>query len=172
MIKWKDTTFIIFSYCCHSFIQSLLSFSHSVVLNSLRSHGLQDARLPCPSLSFAVCSNSCPLSHWCHPTISFSVTHFSSCPQSFLASRSSPMSWLFISGSQSIGASASASVLPMDIQGCFSLGLTGLLLAVQGTLRSLLQHHSSKASIIRCSAFFTVQLSHPYMTTGKNHILD
>ena len=88
-------------YYFHNF-QLLLSFNHSVVLNCLRSHGLQDARLPCPSLSFAVCSNSCPLSLWCHPTISFSVTHFSSCPQSFLASKSFPMSWLFISGGQSI----------------------------------------------------------------------
>ena len=82
-------------YHFHNF-QLLLLFNHSVVLNSLRSHGLQDVRLPCPSLSFAVCSNSCPLSQWCHPTISFSVTHFSSCPQSFLASRSSPITWLFI----------------------------------------------------------------------------
>ena len=78
------------------------------------------------------------------------------------------MSPLFASGGQSIGVSASASVLPMNIQDGFPLEWTGLdLLAVQGTLKSLLQHHGSKASILRCSAFFTVQLSHPYMTTGK-----
>ena len=113
-------------YYFHNF-QLLLSFNHSVVLNCLRSHGLQDARLPCPSLSFAVCSNSCPLSLWCHPTISFSVTHFSSCPQCFPASGSFPMSLLFASGCQNIGASSSASVLPMNIQDWFPLGLTGLI---------------------------------------------
>ena len=77
------------------------------------------------------------------------------------------MSRLFTSGGQRIGASASASVLPMNIHGWFPLGLTGCLLAVQRTLKSLLQHHSSKASILQHSAFFMVQLSHPYMTTGK-----
>ena len=92
----------------------------------------------------------------CHPLL---------CLQSFPASKSLPMSWLFSSGGQSIGASAS--VLSMNIQGRFPLGLTGLILAVQGTLKSLLQHHSSKASVLRCSVFFIVQLSHPYMTTGK-----
>ena len=91
---------------------------------------------------------------------------FSSCPQSFSASGSFPMSWLFASDDQSIGASAS--VLPMNIQDWFPLALTSLIsLAVQGTLESLLQHHSSKASILRCSAFSIVQLSHPYMTTGN-----
>ena len=85
------------------------------------------ARLPCPSLSPWVCSNSCPRSQWCHPTISFSVTHFSSCFQSFPASGSFPTSQFFASGGQSIGASASASVLPMNIQGWFPLGLTGLI---------------------------------------------
>ena len=93
-----------------------LLFSHSVVSDPLRPHGLQHARLPCPSLSPRACSNSCSLSRWCHPTISSSVTLFSSCLQSFLASGSFPMSWLFASGGQSIGASASASVLPMNIQ--------------------------------------------------------
>ena len=82
-------------------------------------HGLQHARLPCLSRSPGLCSDSRPLSWWCHPTISSSVTGFSCCPQSFLASGSFPMSWLFVSGSQSIGASASASVLPMNIQGWF-----------------------------------------------------
>ena len=110
------------------------------------------------------CSNSCPLSWWCHQTISSSVITFS-CLQSFPASRSFTMSQFFTSGGQSIGASGSASVLPMNIQDWFSLGLTGLI--SKGLLRSLLQHYSSKASILQCSAFFTVQLSHPYMTTGK-----
>ena len=135
--------------------------------NSLRPRGLQHARLPCPSRSPRSCSNSCLLSWWCHPTISSSVVPFSSCPQSFPASGSFQMSQLFTSG-QSIGASATASVLPMNTQGWFPLGWTGFdLLAVQGTLQTLLQHHSSKASILWWSAFFMVQVSHPYMTIGK-----
>ena len=82
---------------------------------------------PCPSPSPGACSNSCPLHQWCHPTISSSVVPFSSCLQSFPASGSFPMGWLFMSSDQSIGASASASVLPMSIQGWFPLGLTGLI---------------------------------------------
>ena len=104
-------------------------------------HGLQHTSLPCPSLSPGVCSNSCPLSWWCHPTISSSITPFS-CPQSFLASGSFPMSGLFTSGGHSIGASASASVLPVNNQSWFSFDWFDLL-AFQGTLKSLLQHHSS-----------------------------
>ena len=103
--------------------QMVVVFSNSVVSNSLRSHGLQHPRLPCPSPSPRVCSKSCPLSQWCHPTIASSVAPFSSCLQSFPASVSFSMSWLFKSGGQSIGASASASVLPMNIEGCFPLGL-------------------------------------------------
>ena len=95
--------------------------------NSLQPHEQQHTRLPCPSLSPRVCSNSCPLSWWCHPTISSSVITFSSCPQSFPTSGSFPMSWLFASGGHSIGASASASVLPLNIQSWFPLGLTGLI---------------------------------------------
>ena len=101
-------------------------FSHSFMSNSLLPHGLQQDRLPCPSPSPRVCSNSCPLSQWCHPTISSSVVPISSHLQSFPASGSFPMSWLFPSGGQSIGASASASVLPKNIQGWFPLGQTGL----------------------------------------------
>ena len=101
-------------------------FNHSVVSDSLRPHGLQHTRLPCPSLSSWVCSNSCPLSWWCHPTISSSVIPFS-CLQSFPVSGSFLMSQLFQSGFQSIGASASASVLPIKIQGWFPLGLTSLI---------------------------------------------
>ena len=90
-------------------------------------YGLQHARLLSPPLSPRVCSNSCPLSWWCHPTISSSVVPFSSFPQSCPASGSFPVSWLFTSGGQSIGASVSASVFPMNIQGWFPIGLTGLI---------------------------------------------
>ena len=90
-------------------------------------YGLQHVRLPCPSLSPGVCSNSCPLSWWWYLTILFSITAFSSCPQSFPASGSFPMNWLFASGGQSIEASASASVHLMSNQGWFPLGLTGWL---------------------------------------------
>ena len=104
----------------------LLLFSHqSCLTNSLWPHGLQHARLPCPSPSHWACSNSCPLSWWCHPTISFSVIPFSSCLQSFPTSGSFPVSCLFTSGGQSIGASVS--VFPMNIQGWFPLGLAGLI---------------------------------------------
>ena len=102
--------------------------------NSLQSHRLQYARLSCPSLSPGVCSNSCPLSQWCHPTISSSVTPFS-CLQSFSASGSFLMSLFFTSGGQIIGVSASASVLPMNIQDWFLLILTCLILQFKGLSR-------------------------------------
>ena len=108
-----------------SFVVEL--FSRSVMCNSLWPHGLQHPRSPCPTPSLRACPNSCPLSRWCHPTISFSVVQVSSCLKSFLASGSFLMSQLFTSGSQSFGASASASVLPMNIQNWFPLGLTGLI---------------------------------------------
>ena len=130
---------------------------------TLRPHGLQHTRLPCPSPTPGACSNSCPSSQWCHPTISSSVVPSSSRPQSFPASGSFPMSWLFASGGQSTGTSALASVLPISI--CFRIDWFDLL-AVQGTLKSLLQYQSSKASILQHSTFI-VQLSHPYMTIGK-----
>ena len=145
-----------------------VQFSCSVVSDSLGPHGLQHARPPCPSPTPGVYSNSCPLSQWCHPTISSSIIPFSSCLQSFPASGSLPMSWFFASGSQSIGVSASASVLPMNIQDWFPLGLTNWIFLLSKELsRVFLQHHSSKSSILWLSAFFVVQLSHPYMTTGK-----
>ena len=104
----------------------------------------------------------------CYPTISSSVTLFSSCLKSFPVSGSFPMSQFFASGGQSTRVSSSASVLPMNIQGWFPLGLTDLIsFVVQGSLKSLLQHHNSKASILQRLAFFMVQLSHPYMTNGK-----
>ena len=101
-----------------------VQFSHSVVSDSLQPHGLQHSRLPCPSPTPRAYSNSCPLSQWCHPTISSSVVPFSSCPQSFPASGSFQMSQFFTSGGQRIGVSTSASVLPINIQGWFTLGLT------------------------------------------------
>ena len=104
-----------------------VQFSHSVMSNSLRSHGLQHARLPSPSSTPGAYSNSFPLSWWCQPTILSSVIPFSSCLQSFPASGSFPISQFFASGGQSIGVSASASVLPMNIQDWFPLGLTGLI---------------------------------------------
>ena len=147
-----------------------VQFSHSVMSNSLWPHRLQHAGLPCPSPTPGVYSSSCPLSQWCHPTISSSVVYFS-CLQCFPASGSFPMSQFFTSGSQSIGASASVSVLRIYIQDLFPLGWTGWISLLQGTLKSLFQHHSSKASILWCSAFYIVQLSHPYMTTGKTKAL-
>ena len=108
------------------FVQfSSIQFSHSVMSDSLRPHGLQHVRPPCPSPTAGVYSNSCPLSRWCQPTISSSVIPFSSSRQSFPASGSFPMSRLFASGSQSIGVSASTSVLPMNVQDWLPLGLTG-----------------------------------------------
>ena len=101
--------------------------SHSVMSNSLRPHESQHARPPCPSPTPGVHSDSHPLSQWCHPAISSSVVPFSSCPQSLPASESFPMSQFFASGGQSIGASASASVLPINIQDWFPLGLAGLI---------------------------------------------
>ena len=105
----------------------LLSFSHSVVSDFLKPHGLQHTRLLCPSPTPRVCLNSCPLIWWLHPTVSSSVVAFSSCLQSFPASGSFLMSQLFASGGQSIGASPSASVFPINIQDWFPLELTGLI---------------------------------------------
>ena len=147
---------------------SSVQFSRSVVSDSLQPHEPQYARPPCPSPAPGVHPNPCPSCQWCHPTVSSSVIPFSSCPQSFPASGSFQMSQLFASGGQRIGVSASASVLPVNTQDWSPLGWTGWLsLAIQGTLKSLLQPHSSKASTLWCSAFLIIQLSHPYMTTGK-----
>ena len=143
-------------------LQVCCSVTQSFMSDSLQPHELQHARLPCPSPSPRVCSNSCPLSQWCHPTISSSVAPFSSCPQSFPASGSFPVSWLFASGGQSIGASVSAWVLP--IQGWFPLRLTGLISLLSKGLSRVFSNNS-KASVLQHSAFS--QLSHPNMTTGK-----
>ena len=145
---------------CYKFIHSFYSissvqFSHSVVSDSLRPHGLQHARLPCPSPTPGACLNSCLSSRWCHPTIPSSVVPFFSCLQSFPASGPFPMSQFFASGSQSFSFNISPS---NEYSGLITFRMDWLdLLAVQGTLKSLLQHHSSKASILRHSAFFIVQ---------------
>ena len=131
-------------WCC-SIAQSCLT---------LWPHGLQPDRLPCSSLPPRVCWNSCPLSQWCQPTISFSVTPFSSCPQSVLSSKSFPMSWLFGSGGQSIRGSTSASVLPMNIQDWCPLGLAGWI--------SLLSKGISRVfynTTVRKHQFFSAQPS-------------
>ena len=140
-------------------VSLFLFFSYQVMSDSLQLHGRQHARLPCPSPSPRVYPSSCPLNRCCHPTISSSVALFSSCPQSFPASGSFPMSRLLTSGGQSIGALASASALPMSILGWFPLRLTGLIYLLSKGVKSLLQHRNSKASILRCSAFFMVQMN-------------
>ena len=133
--------------------------------DSLRSHRLQHARFPHLSASPWVYLHSCPLSQCCHPTISSSVVPFSSCLQSFPASGSFPISQLFTSGGQSIGASAS--VLPVNIQGWFPLGSTGLISLLSKRLSRIFSSTTVWRLNLQCSAFFIVHLSHPYMTTGK-----
>ena len=139
---------------------------------TLRPHGLRHARLPYPSPSHRACSNSCPSSQWCYPTTSSSVVPFSSCLSSFPASASFLKS-VFVSGGQCIGTSVPASVLLMNIQDWFPLGLTGLIsLQSKGrTLKGLLQHHSSKPSILWRSAFFMVQ-SHGHDYWDYSHSCD
>ena len=128
---------------------------------------------PHPSPTVRVYANPCPLSQWCHPTISSSVTPFFCCPQSFPASGSFPMSRIFTSGGQNNGGSASASVLPMKIQDQFPLGLTGLISLLSKVLlrvfsSTLIQKHPKEPKVLRYSIFFMVQLSYLYMTLGKN----
>ena len=135
--KWKISTLKTTRHWCMNSktqINGQVSFVHRFVIvyllsvsDSLQPYGLQHTKLPCPSLSPRVCSSSCPLSHWYHPTISSFVSPFSSCPQFFPASGSFPVSQLFASGGQSIRASASAPVLSMNIQGWFPLGFIGLI---------------------------------------------
>ena len=149
--------------------QTSVQFSHSVMSNSLQPHGLQHTRLPCPSPPPEVYSNSCPLSWWHHSTICHPLLLLSSIfpsirvfsTESILCIRW-PKYWSF-----------SFSICPSnEYSGLISFRMGWLdLLAVQGTLKSLLQHHSSKASILQRSAFFIVQPSHPYMTTGKTKVL-
>ena len=131
-------------------------FSCQVLSHLLQPCELQHTKLPYPSPSSGACSNSCPLSRWCHPAISFFVTTFSSCLQSFPASVSFSMNWFFATDYQSIGVLASASVLLMNIQGQFPLGLTGLIPLLSMAFKSLLKHHSSRASVLWHSVFFMV----------------
>ena len=125
---------------------SSLQFSHSVMSNSLRPHGLQHVRPPCQSPTPGAHSTSCPLSQWCHPTISSSVVPFSSCLQSFRASGSFPISQFFISGGQSIGVSASASVLPMSIQDWFPLWWTSWISLLSKGLCSIISWKKRKST--------------------------
>ena len=130
-----------------------VQFSHSVLSNSLRSHGLQHASPPCPSPTTPeVYSNSCPLSQWCYPTISSSVVLFSSCLQSFPALDSFLVSLLFASGSQNTGAAALASVFPMNIQGWLALGLTGLI-----SLLSMWLSRAFSSNTVQNHQFFGAQ---------------
>ena len=138
-------------------IKSDSQFSHSVMSDSLWPHGLQHARLPCPSPTPRACSNSCPLSRWCHPTISSPVVPFSSWLQSFPASGSFLMSWLFTSGGHSIGASAS--VLPVNIQNWFPLGLTGVI----QYLYTFQNHHHTELLQYYCVPYATCYISVTYL---------
>ena len=142
-----------------------VQFSHSVLSDSLRPQGLQHARPPCPSPTLRIYSNSCPLSLWCHPTISFSVIPFSF----NLSQHQGLFKWVRSSHHVAKGLDFSFNISPSnEYSGLISFRMDWLHpLAVQGTPKILLQHHSSKASILQCSTFFIVQLSHPYMTTGK-----
>ena len=135
-------------------LQGLVQFSHSVMSDSSWPHELQHVRLPCPSSTPRACSNSCPSSRWCHPTISSSVIPFSSCLQSFPTSGSLPMSQFFTSDGQSIGVSASASVLPMNIQDWFLLGWTDWISLLSKGLSRVL----SKTEVQK-HQFFSAQLS-------------
>ena len=141
--NWSHTVFTVLwpalpLICTDLFFMALAQFSHSVMSNSLWLHGLQHTRPPCPSPTPGVHSNFCPSSQWCHPAISSSVTLFS-CPQSFLVTGSFPVSQLFTSGGQSIGASVSASVLPMNIRDWFLFGWTGWIMAFSLTIKYKVQ---------------------------------
>ena len=159
---WKSLTSVGSSQAQHlvyvemDFYPCSVQFSRSVVSDSLWPHEPQHARPPCPSPAPRVHPKPRPLSRWCHPTILSSVFLFFSCPQSFPASGSFPVSQLFTSIDQSIGVSASASVLPMNIQDWSPLGWTSWISVLPKGLLSLLQHHSLKASILQHSIFFTV----------------
>ena len=131
-----------------------VQFSLSLMSDSLQPHGLQYTRLPCPSPAPGTCSNTCSLSQWCHPTISFCVVPFSPCLQSFPASRSFPVTQFFASGGQSIGASGSTSVLPMNIQGWFPLGWTGWISLQSKGLSRVISN-----TTVQKHQFFGAQLS-------------
>ena len=146
---WVDR----YIYSFSDYFPLSVQFSHSVMSDSLWPHGLQHTRLPCPSPTSGACSNWCPLRWWCHLTISSSVNPFPSYLQSFPASGSFPMSQFFTLGGQSIGASASSSVLPMNIQDWFPLRLTGLILQSKGLSRVFTN------TTVQKNQFFSAQLS-------------
>ena len=147
-------------------------FSCSVGSNSLQPHRLQHARIPCPSPFLRACSNACPLSQWCHPTILSSAEPFSFCLQSFPASGSFPMSWLFPLGSESTTASASASVLPMNIQNWYPLGLTSLIsLMSQVCSRVFFSRRLENINSSRISLLYGPNLTSIY-DYWKNHSFD
>ena len=154
--SWHHKVLMFTACCCWCTNHSAVHFSYSVVSDYLQPHGLQHARIPCPSPTPRACSNSCPSSRWCHLTILSSVTPFSSCLQSFPASGPFPVNQFFTSGGQSIRASASASVLSMNIQDWFPFGWTGWI--------SL---QSKGLSRVFSNTIVIVQLSHPYMITGN-----
>ena len=153
-------------YCNQPFV-IVQSLSH---VQLFVTHGLQHARLPCPSLSPWVCSNSCPLSQWCHPSISSSVAPFSSCFQFFPASWSFPVSQFFASGWQSIGASASAQVPPNNIQSWFPLRLTGLISLLYKGLSRVFSNITFQKHLFFGTQLpdYKVQLSNPYMTNDHS----
>ena len=151
---------------CAFDLYSSVQFSRSVMSDSFQPHGLQHTRPSCPSPTPGAYSDSCPLNQWCHPTILSSVVPFS-CLQSFPASGSFQMSQFFASGGQRFGGSASASVLPMNIQDWFPSGWTVWISFWTRDSQESSPAPQFKTSILRRSAFFIVQLSHPYMTSGK-----
>ena len=149
--RWMDKEVLVY---IHNGILRLVQLSHSVVSGSLQPHGLQLARPSCPSPTPRVHPNPCSSSRWCHPTISSSVIPFSSCPQSFPASGSFQMSQLFTSGGQSIGVSASTSVLPMNIQDWSPLGWTGWISSQSKGLSRVFSN-----TTVQKHQFFGTQLS-------------
>ena len=168
-VSWVSCIGSQFPYCwaTREALSTSVQFSCSVVSDSLRPHESQHARPPCPSPTPGIHSDSRPSSQWCHPAISSSVVPFSSCPpippsiRVFSNESTRHIRWPQYQ-------SFSFSIIPSKEHPGLIFRMDWLdVLAVQGTLKSLLQHHSSKASILQCSAFFTVQPSHPYMTTGK-----
>ena len=163
---WKIRYRVLFFNNRNKYIFNTVQFSHSVMPDSLRPHGLQHSRPPCPSPTPRVYPNPCPLSWWCHPTISSSVAPFSSHLQSFPALGSSQMSQFFASGGQNIEVSASTSVLPMNIQD-WSLGWTGWVSLQSKGLSRVFSNTTVQKHQFFGSAFFIIQLSHSYMTTGE-----
>ena len=164
--------FILKSYVLTSIQFSSVQFSHSLVPGSLPPHDLQYARPPCPSPTPGAYPNSCPLNPWCHPTISFPIVHFSSCPQSLPASGSFPMSQLFESDGQSIGVSASTSVLPMNTQDWSPWGLNGWI-----SLQSKGLSRVFSNTTVQTHQLFSIHLFYnPTLTSihdhRKNHSLD